>query len=91
MSLELHLSRLYLIEFERPPTSDLDRYDPSEALRAEFEASKGEEQRRDLAERLDRAYEEDVRRARTDPLPPIIAAFRDVFGQLPDGWLHPDM
>ena len=44
-----------------------------------------------LAEELDRAHEESVLEARSEPLPPTVAAYRTVFGRLPEGWPHPDM
>lgn len=46
---------------------------------------------REFAESLDRAHEESVRRAQGVPLPRVVAAYREVYGRLPEGWPHPDM
>lgn len=84
--------RLYLVEL--PPgneTGDFLEYDPSEAVRAEVERRERRERRRSLADELERGYREAVRRARHEPLPSVVAAYREVYGRLPDGWPHPDM
>ena len=39
----------------------------------------------------DQLAEEGERHARDEPLPAILAAYRDAFGSLPDGWPHPQM
>jgi len=46
---------------------------------------------RDFADSLDRAHEESVRKARERPLPATVAAYRAVYGRLPEGWPHRDM
>jgi hypothetical protein len=84
--------RIYLVEFGRSTeVDDPTAYDPSEAVRAELEGPGQAETADSLADQLERGYEEDMRRARRAPLPPAVAAYRDVFGHLPDGWPHPEM
>ena len=39
----------------------------------------------------DEAHEDAMRRAREEPLPATVAAYRDIFGVLLEGWPHPDM
>jgi len=46
---------------------------------------------REFAASLDRAHEEAVRKAREQPLPATVAAYRAVYGRLPEGWPHQDM
>lgn len=46
---------------------------------------------REFAASLDRAHEEAVRKARERPLPALVAAYRRVYGRLPEGWPHADM
>jgi hypothetical protein len=85
--------RLHVIDMRGPdPKRDDElRYDPSEAVRAELEGRGRREELEALSSQLDEAYEEAVRRARHEPLPATVAAYREVFGALPDGWPHPDM
>lgn len=85
--------RLYLIDFRgaRRQADDELAYDPSEAVAAELEEAEHRKERDALSRRLDEAHEEAVRHAREKPLPATVAAYRDVFGALPEGWPHPDM
>lgn len=84
--------RLYLIDFGGKASSDdLESYDPSEAVRAELEEAERTEQVQEFDEQLDRAYEEDLHAARDAPLPATVAAYREVYGHLPEGWPHPEM
>ncbi|MBI4546280.1 MAG: hypothetical protein HY703_13885 [Gemmatimonadetes bacterium] len=84
--------RLYLVDFGcRPRFDDWSSYDPSEAVKAELEEAERAKELETLADKLQRWYEDDVRRARHEPLPAIVAAYREVFGGLPEGWPHPDM
>jgi hypothetical protein len=73
------------------PNDDELSYDPGEAIRAELEQAERTEEIHALAEQLERGYRADLRRARQAPLPDIVAAYRDPFGTLPEGWPHPDM
>jgi hypothetical protein len=83
--------RLYLFRFEKEPDDDFTQYDPSEAVRAESDRVARDAQTGEMRERLERDHDDSVRRARKEPLPPIVAAYRDVFGEHPEGWPHPDM
>jgi hypothetical protein len=44
----------------------------------------------DLEARLGRMHEEAVARARHEPLPATVSAYREVYRRLPEGWPHPD-
>lgn len=70
---------------------DFLSYDPSDALRDETEREERARDFRAIREEFRRQNEEAVRRARREPLPPVVAAYRDVYGRLPEGWPHPDM
>lgn len=84
--------RIYLVDLGGlAPDEDASSYDPSEAVRHELESAERARRTEELADELERGYREDVRRARHAPLPTIVAAYRDVFGTLPEGWPHPDM
>jgi TPP-dependent pyruvate/acetoin dehydrogenase alpha subunit len=66
--------------------SGFESYDPSTAVRAELERGQREEELRALMEELGRLNDEAVERARRDPPPATVAAYRDVYGELPEGW-----
>jgi hypothetical protein len=84
--------RLYLVDLsDAPADDDAEDYDPSEAVRRELARDKDAEQVRALREQFDRAFEEDLARAQHAPLPATVAAYRDVFGALPEGWPHPEI
>lgn len=69
--------RIHLLRLGDPAPADAGDSD-DEAIR-EFAAS------------LDRAHEDAVRKARHRPLPAVVAAYRRVYGRLPEGWPHTDM
>lgn len=66
-------------------------YDPGEAVRADLEEAEHRAELDALSRRLDEQHREAVRRAREEPLPATVAAYRDIFGVLPEGWPHADM
>ena len=82
--------RLYLVS-PLSPGEELTTYDPSEAIRREIERDERAERIRDLQDRFHELYRAAIRRARQEPLPKTVAAYRDVFGALLEGWPHPDM
>lgn len=85
--------RIYIVDFSEvaPKHDDGPSYDPSEAVRAELEGRRRRAETEAMTARLDEAHEEAVRRARDQPLPATVAAYREVFGMLPDGWPHADL
>ena len=90
--------RLHLVRLSSGPASDDDpgqsgylSYDPGDAVRTELSAGEEERELGSLQEEIERRNTEAVRRARHEPLPPAVAAYREVYGRLPEGWPHPDM
>lgn len=90
--------RLHLVRLSSGFGSDDDprepgylTYDPSDAVRADLSVGEEERELRSLREEIERRNAEAVRRARHEPLPPAVAAYREVYGRLPEGWPHPDM
>jgi hypothetical protein len=83
--------RLYFTRFQKETEGDLTGYDPSDAVQLQLEAAARDADDEALSQALDREYMESIRRARHAPLPAIVAAYRDVFGELPDGWPHAGM
>jgi hypothetical protein len=78
--------RIQIVQLSERDDEGFETYDPSVAVRAELERGKQEEELRALEEKLDRAHEEAVERARHEPPPSAVAAYRDVYGALPEGW-----
>ena len=68
----------------------MTEYDPSRAVAAELERA-NESSDDDLEVSLDRMHDEAVARARNESLPATVAAYRNVYGRLPQGWPHRDM
>jgi hypothetical protein len=81
--------RIHVVRLPEEDDTGFEAYDPSEAVRTEFERSKREEEFRALEEKLNRAHDEALERARRMPPPPTVAAYRDVYGVLPEGWPPP--
>ena len=81
--------RLSLISFPKQPkegAEDFEEYDPSAAFAEEEEERERKEETAKLREELDEAYRENVERARDEEPPTTVRAYRDVFGELPEGW-----
>lgn len=90
--------RLYLTRLSPGPEREEDpeepgflSYDPGEAVRDDLRRDEREQALRSLRDELERRNEEAIRRARHEPLPPTVAAYREVYGRLPEGWPHRDM
>jgi hypothetical protein len=81
--------RLYGVRFERTTDLEMMEYDPSRAVAEELDQAEPSDD--DLMASLDGMYEEAVAEARYRPVPTVVAAYRSVFGRLPEGWPHPDM
>lgn len=79
--------RVYIVDLRalKEPTGLLPR-DPSEAVRAELEEAERTSRFAALQADLDADYAERLNRAADEPLPLTVAAYREVFGHLPDGW-----
>ncbi len=68
---------------EPEPPSD---YDPSAAFAAEQEKAEADAAHDRLQADLDQADAQNRARARRNPPPPIVAAYRQAFGRWPQGW-----
>jgi len=83
--------RIYLIDFKKDTGSldspDPEKYNPEEELSKELKMSKRKEETNRLRKKLDEAYEEEYEEAKYKPLEPIVKAYKNVYGVLPEG--HP--
>jgi hypothetical protein len=81
--------RLHVVDFGTPEAdAAFTDYDPGRSLEAELERSRRQAELDELRRSLDAAYEEALEQARNRPLPAVVAAYREVFGELPEGWPH---
>ncbi|CAN5149160.1 hypothetical protein BH09GEM1_BH09GEM1_22370 [soil metagenome] len=79
--------QIHLVSFAEPEdTSDPLAYDPSAAIESELRRAESARQSMELRERLDEMHRKAVADAQSQPPPPIVVAYRDVYGHLPDGW-----
>lgn len=76
--------RLHLLRFDSRTEDAMTEYDASRAVAAELERGK-ESSDDDLETSLERIYDEAVGRARNESLPATVAAYRHVYGRLPQG------
>ena len=63
-------------------------YDPGESFVKELERGKRKEEIDELRESIDKAYQDDIERSKYEPLPKIVHAYKNIYGQLPEGWPH---
>jgi hypothetical protein len=81
--------RIQLIDFgDAEAEASFTEYDPGRSLQREHERSTRQAQIEELRRSLDEAHRDAVEQARSRPLPVTVAAYRDVFGELPEGWPH---
>lgn len=82
--------RLHLLKFDSSSENAMTEDDPSRAVAEELEQAK-KSLDDDMEAWLRRMHGEAVDRARNEPLPATVAAYREVYSRLPEGWPHPDM
>jgi hypothetical protein len=91
-----HFPRLMLVDL-RPLQQEMkeqqqadepawSEYDPSAAFAEQQEESAHAAEVAETRAKLDESYRESVEAARKRPPPTTVAAYRDVFGELPEGW-----
>jgi hypothetical protein len=72
------------LEAEKP--QDIANYNPNKALEEEMERNKQEQESQGLQERLDESYYEALEEAKHKPLPKTVQAYKNIFGNTPDGF-----
>ncbi len=79
--------RLGMVRFEKPdePASPGD-YSPSEAFAEEARKQAEAAEFAETEARLERTYQESAEAAAKQAPPPIVRAYRNVYGRLPSGW-----
>ena len=81
--------RVYLVDFggiEAEP--HFTEYDPGKSLERELDEASRRAQSDELRRSLDDTHDAAIERARSAPLPATVEAYRDVYGEFPEGWPH---
>lgn len=81
--------RIQVIDLEQKQESEPknpESYNPEKAMQEELEREERKKQSDKLRRRLDEAYEEAREKAKFEPPPEIVAAYRQVYGRWPEGW-----
>lgn len=84
-----HFPQLYLLDFQRTFTNHPEPvyYDPEAALKEELSKLEMEQQQPEFHRQLKENYLDAWEAAKRAPLVPIVAAYRDIYGHIPEG--HP--
>ena len=79
--------QLGVVRFEQPETQlDAVNYDPSEAIGRELKQREEDAECEEMQAKMDEANRASAEAAAKDEPPPIIRAYRRVYGRLPSGW-----
>jgi hypothetical protein len=84
-----HFPHLYLLDFRQQTDQFIESvyYDPEVSLRDELYRLELEQQQTHFQAQIDDAYEQAWEAAKRTPLVPLVAAYREVYGTIPQG--HP--
>lgn len=79
--------RIYLIDFKNKNAQEQDNlsYNPNNALADEMSNRKRESELKNLQDKLDEDYIDDLEKSKKKPLPNILIAFKNIYGYLPKG------
>ncbi len=58
------------------------------ALQKEAERERRKKETTEMRKKFDEIYKESVEKAKFEPLPKIVSAYKNVYGKLPKGWPH---
>ena len=83
--------RMYLIgiqkSFDPSDEDNLKNYNPETAVQKELELTEKDKQTKKFQEELNKIYKEEYENAKYKPLCPMVQAYKNIYGQLPNG--HP--
>lgn len=83
--------RMYLVDLQKSFNSsdedNLKNYKPETAVQKELELTEKDKQTKKFQEELDKIYKEEYEKAKYKPLSPMVQAYKNIYGQLPNG--HP--
>ncbi len=82
--------RTYLVDFNKDAgdkKDDSEQYNPEEKMKHQLEKEQEDEEFRRFQEDLDKHYEEAFEDAKYKPLTPLVQAYKNIYGTLPEG--HP--
>ncbi|MBS3742682.1 MAG: hypothetical protein KGY74_11230, partial [Candidatus Cloacimonetes bacterium] len=83
--------RMYLVDlqklFDSSDEDNLKHYKPETAVQKKLELTENDKQTKKFQKELDKIYKEEYENAKYKPLSPIVQAYKNIYGQLPNG--HP--
>lgn len=83
--------RIHIVDFsdakEQLSPENPAEYDPGTALAEEMEKKKKKKELAEMRQKLDDAYEKEKEEALYKPPPMVVQAYRNVYGQWPEGWI----
>jgi len=82
--------RTYLVDLsqkEEEAGNDIEEYNPEEAMRRDMERRERHKEVEDFRRELDEGNEEAKEKAKYEPPPEIIRAYRQVYKKWPEGWI----
>jgi hypothetical protein len=86
-----HFPRLFLFNLHKgdaeQDTQKPDEYNPEKAIVAEMEKKQKEAELKKFQDELEGAFQDEYEEAKYKPLIPVVQAYKNVFGKLPEG--HP--
>ena len=82
---------MYLVDFRKSFDSqdedNLKHYKPETAVQEKLELTENDKQTKKFQKELDKIYKEEYENAKYKPLSRIVQAYKNIYGQLPNG--HP--
>lgn len=84
-----HFPRLYLLDVSQTKSKrekSPENYNPEQAITDEQKRSKQNQRNEKLKNELEKDHQENIKKACKKDPPPIVQAYRDVFGTFPNGW-----
>lgn len=81
--------RLYIADLSHlKEETPAEEYNPQQAILNEVEDKKKREEVEKLRQELDNAYQQELEEAKLKPPPLLVQAYKNIFGQFPDGFPH---
>jgi hypothetical protein len=84
--------RMMTFRFDSLKTeTDMTTYNPEKSMSEELEKKQQEREAEEFQEKLDGIYREEYEEAKYKPLPPLIVAYKTIYGKMPDGYPQIDL
>ncbi|TZF81713.1 hypothetical protein FW774_16795 [Pedobacter sp. BS3] len=85
-----HFPRMYVIDpkqlSDNTDSTKPEDYSPEQSMRKQLETIERDKEIKNLRDDLDKIHREEYENARYQPLIPLVQAYKNVYGKLPDGY-----